>query len=540
MPTYTGITIGPLQRTLDTARSTRELWAASYFFSYFMRRLGESISTLEGVEQILPLAATPSKKTGAGLFPDRLILKHADSPPDLSEIVKKAEELVKDIAQSIQTHLKSQPKSGTPSLSDVEDYLMRFLQLNAQEVTLDAGENILLTLNKQMDASELAPKLPDIAPEVNYLASFFNLVNGSFLIKDAFGTHQKRFDSLIEISARELRDSDASAFDTLIKEHFQAVNVGKTDEENLLIKTLTTSPQFGPLFRHLHKHVAIVHADGDHLGKVLEQIADDPEKVKDFSRFMYKFASKAVDDILKYGAIPIFAGGDDLLFFAPLRRLSPEKMGCSHVWDLIHEIDQLFIKEFAEFAQQQGLHSLSPSPSMSFGVCVAHYKMPLYESIRQSRDALWKGAKKTMKRHALQIHFNTHSGNAMQFIMPLSDSPPVWQSFRKTLNAYLMAYRGGDQQPFGNSLARRLATLQPLFRFMRAQKQWSLANAVRQFVDDEAPHTENQAQALSDFMNVLYSEQTAQEFPEFSSESILTGLVRLIHFYNRPNSDSDA
>ena len=143
-------------------------------------------------------------------------------------------------------------------------------------------------------------------------------------------------------------------------------------------------------------------------------------------------------------------------------------------------------------------------------------------------------------KHAVQVHFLTHSGNAMQFTMPLTDSPPVWKSFRQTLNAYLLAYQGGDQQPFGNTLARRLTALQPLFRFMRAQKQWSLANAVRQFIDVEASYTKEQAEKFTDFMNVLYSNQTAREFPGLAPESILTGLVRLIHFYNRPNSDTNA
>lgn len=542
MPTYTGITIGPIQRTLDAARSTRELWAASYFFSYFMRRLGESLRTLEGVEQILPLEATPTEKTGAGLFPDRLILKHeGGARPDPAVVVQKAEHLVQDIAKKIHSHLKGQLKPNAPSLSEVAHYLKRFLQLNAQEVTLNAGENILFTLNKQLDAAELAPQLPDIIPEANHLARFFDLVNGSFLIEDAFGARKKRFDSLIQISARELRDSDAQAFDKLIKHHFHAVNIGNTDEESVLIKTLTTASPFGSLFRHLHKHIAVVHADGDHVGKALEQIGGEPAKVKDFSRFMHKFASGAVSDIVQYGAVPVYAGGDDLLFFAPLRKLSPEKSDFNHVWDLIHKIDTRFVLEFEQFAREQGLGaSLSPSPTMSFGVCVAHYKMPLYESIRHSRNALWEGAKKMPKRHALQVRFLTHSGNAMQFIMPLSDSPPVWESFRTTLNAYLMAYQGAGQQPFGNTLARRLTALQPLFRFMRAQKQWSLANAVRQFIDDEAPHTQNQAQAFTDFMNVLYSEQTAKEFPGLAPQLILTGLVRLIHFYNRPNSDTDA
>lgn len=39
--TYTALTIGPIYKTFSDAKRTRSVWAASYFFSWFIRRILE-------------------------------------------------------------------------------------------------------------------------------------------------------------------------------------------------------------------------------------------------------------------------------------------------------------------------------------------------------------------------------------------------------------------------------------------------------------------------------------------------------------------
>ncbi|MCC8142627.1 MAG: hypothetical protein LIO97_00965, partial [Tannerellaceae bacterium] len=77
--TYIAITLGPITRIIQSAQSTKELWAASYFFSYLAKKLIEYIQikiTQEDREEFLFPAVTGEmfKVTGGvGVFPDRYI-----------------------------------------------------------------------------------------------------------------------------------------------------------------------------------------------------------------------------------------------------------------------------------------------------------------------------------------------------------------------------------------------------------------------------------------------------------------------------------
>ncbi|MFK1861157.1 type III-B CRISPR-associated protein Cas10/Cmr2 [Bacteroides fragilis] len=44
---YIAITLGPITRTIEMAESTKELWAASYFFSYLAKKNSRTIREKE-------------------------------------------------------------------------------------------------------------------------------------------------------------------------------------------------------------------------------------------------------------------------------------------------------------------------------------------------------------------------------------------------------------------------------------------------------------------------------------------------------------
>ena len=54
---YTGINIGPIVDTLSLARKPKELWAASYMFSYLMERILKAVKD-KGLRIVSP--AEPS------------------------------------------------------------------------------------------------------------------------------------------------------------------------------------------------------------------------------------------------------------------------------------------------------------------------------------------------------------------------------------------------------------------------------------------------------------------------------------------------
>ena len=53
MSKYIGLTIGPIAKTLHQARKTREIWGASYLFSYLMKKIIKKLKDKD-VKFVLP------------------------------------------------------------------------------------------------------------------------------------------------------------------------------------------------------------------------------------------------------------------------------------------------------------------------------------------------------------------------------------------------------------------------------------------------------------------------------------------------------
>ena len=55
---HTAITLGPIYKTFMYAKKTRELWAASYLFSYLMKTLIVAFKTADNdIDIIIPFIA---------------------------------------------------------------------------------------------------------------------------------------------------------------------------------------------------------------------------------------------------------------------------------------------------------------------------------------------------------------------------------------------------------------------------------------------------------------------------------------------------
>ncbi len=71
MSNYMAITLGPIYKTFENVRKTREIWAASYIFSFISKRLIEYIRTIDKTLIIVP-SYDPDSLKGIGLYPDRI------------------------------------------------------------------------------------------------------------------------------------------------------------------------------------------------------------------------------------------------------------------------------------------------------------------------------------------------------------------------------------------------------------------------------------------------------------------------------------
>ena len=66
-----------------------------------------------------------------------------------------------------------------------------------------------------------------------------------------------------------------------------------------------------------YKYCALIKADGDNMTRVLVNLKEH-DKIQDFTKCCLNYEVEAVKEIKNYGAVNIYAGGDDLMFIAPL------------------------------------------------------------------------------------------------------------------------------------------------------------------------------------------------------------------------------
>jgi hypothetical protein len=254
MKTYTAITIGPIIETMSKAQKTRELWAASYFFSYLMREITKQLKNAKFDVLIPGLNEIDSVNLlGAGLYHDRIIISSMEPEKDIISSVKIImNSVLEDTAGKIYNDFEKlkEQKIGKEYSSIAQNnftkdeiliYLQNYIKLYGNTLQLEDG-NIIKELSSLSDISDHQPKvLPNTHnnPErtTNPLAQFFNISNWSFLFEDAFQskydvgkkTHKwsndyiglpqtdeikklvsqkpkRGFDSLIEIGTRELKE----------------------------------------------------------------------------------------------------------------------------------------------------------------------------------------------------------------------------------------------------------------------------------------------------------------------------------------------
>lgn len=335
---HIALTIGPIYKTLKNAKKTRELWGGSYVFSYLMKQI---ISKFKDREFITPYTKDDVIfKSGneVGLFHDRFIFASEDG--DKEQLQKAIDEVLEELAKN--THLSL-------------EFLKAYFQINFIEA--DVKENPITELTPYLDSVEQFYKIGHY--EKNELSQMLKN-NNSFLIKDAFGSKRNDFPSLPELALSDFRE------------------LWELDEDKAF-KDKRLKPY--------HKYIAIVHADGDSMSEVIK----DTKNLPNTSKNLFEYCTASHKLISDFGGQPIFAGGDDLLFFAPI--VSRNRT----IFELLEDISKVFNERF------------KPKATLSFGVSITYYKFPLYEALEKSRDLLFGKAKQSPKNN-IAYEVVKHSG----------------------------------------------------------------------------------------------------------------------------------
>ncbi len=344
---YIALTIGPIYKTLKNIKKTRELWGGSYIFSYIMKQI---ILKFKDRDFVTPYTKDESIfKSGneVGLFHDRFIFASKDGDKQRIEIA--IDEVLKELSKN--THLSY-------------EFLKAYFQVNFIEA--DVKENPIIELGPYLDTIEQFYKIGHY--KKNELSKMLKTDN-SFLTKYAFG-EKKSFPSLPEIALYDLKDN---------------INIKELLKDNEL--EIYDNKDLKRYLKPYHKYIAIVHADGDDMSKLIK----DTSKLHDISKKLFEYCINSHKLISDFGGQTIFAGGDDLLFFAPV--LSKNKT----IFELLDDISKEFNDKF------------KPMATLSFGLSITYYKFPLYEALEKSRNLLFVKAKNSPKNN-IAYEVVKHSG----------------------------------------------------------------------------------------------------------------------------------
>lgn len=367
---YIGITIGPILDTMLDASSPAAMWFSSFLFSDITRRICEKLVSENKFGKVEIYSPYYSEEVniyqdGVGKFHDRILFSIEPESMDYEERLKAIIDSVK--SETVQYF------QGIPDFdqNQAKQFLVQYFQIY-YVIQDELENNIILDMSDQLSAMELMktfPKDNSVNPIVSLLLGYEDGKNQ--LIKKS----------------------------TL----YQNVQNKEALEQNGTIRTIemiAASAATGNL--KSEKYFAVVNADGDRMGGMLSKLNND--QLNQFSKKLFDHASNAAMAIKKYGGMTIYAGGDDLLFLAPV--IGNDGNTILNLCDKIRS-------EFADLMKDGG----EASPTLSFGVAVQYYKAPLYEALEKSRNLL-ADSKNQEGKNRTTLHLQKHSGQSVYLSIP--------------------------------------------------------------------------------------------------------------------------
>ena len=157
---------------------------------------------------------------------------------------------------------------------------------------------------------------------------------------------------------------------------------------------------------NIQSYYALLSFDGDRMGKIwsgsTEYLAEDTD-LKTFqvtlAELLFNFAQLATQYLNKDRGQTVYAGGDDFIGFINLH----------HLFEVLGHLRALFRVEVYHKLIAKFEDKLYEEITFSAGICVAHYKTPLGEVVRQAKQAQ-KTAKEEGGRNAFAFYVMKRSG----------------------------------------------------------------------------------------------------------------------------------
>lgn len=415
---YIGITIGPIFKTIGEAISPAGLWFGSYFFSTVTKKLCEKLVEIPNVKIFSPFYDSNSNQNpqedGIGRYHDRILFSVDDNTVTEEKLQKIISAVKKEMTENF----------GEFNSGQIENFINNYLRIDfviLNEETMNEtmneiieksgkdGNNIAIILNDALDALELMVAGKG-RTDMNLFAPFFagQKGNRNIYIKESKLFTDTKPNSQLVIKHPD-RDSDLKSIEDIALSRKKEENSSEEVPDGEVVPTRS-------------EYYAVVNSDGDKVGTLLKALCKDveiskqSERINIFSRACLDYAGEAAKLVGKYGGMTIYAGGDDLLFIAPVHSL----------FSLCSELDEMFKKTLRKGLEEVNLPDDSINVSLSFGVAVQYVKYPLYEALERARVQLYKAKESCGKRpngseisggNRLGIEFVKHSGKTVQLMV---------------------------------------------------------------------------------------------------------------------------
>ena len=231
-----------------------------------------------------------------------------------------------------------------------------------------------------------------------------------------------------------------------------------------------------------NNYYCVVHADGDNMLKAIE----DKNKIENVSKNLFEYCKESNKLIKDFGGQTIYAGGDDLLFFAPVLNKDKNKT----IFELCEKISNIF-------------NTKIPSATLSFGISINYVKFPLYEAVENSRELLFAKAKND-QRNNIAFKVTKHSGQSFETIINKSNKE-VYDNFL----VFTSNIKGGeDMDNFLHSIHHKIDTYKTTINLIANNKE-KLQNFFDNYFN-ESIHKEYKSffESLIDFIYVVYQDKT--------------------------------
>lgn len=513
--TYTAITIGPIYDTISLTSSPAGIWAASYIFSYISRLLCEMIVDNELVEkEEYILSPYFSKKEmpeedGIGYYHDRIIFK----PKNSKTVLENLSNIFDKVASKIAEAFDDNPKGKSKDKPDEElvDWFKQYLQLHA--LNFESKDNPLLDCSQYLDSIELEKTFPTSGsnPLENLLDKKVTPDNPDY--------------------NKNIRDK--------IRENFCGGKWSfpdyKGDDSLPDMEDITgrRKEKERPR-RKINSYFAIVQADGDKFGNYIKGCPERGQSYRDFSKICFDFCSASVKLVHEYGGVPIYAGGDDLLFIVPLTEKKHQdkdtvESGDRNILNLLVDLREKFSEKFWK---------KTGDPTLSFGVVIRYYKYPLYEAFAEVYEMLRK-AKET--RNAVAISSQKHSGHTAGFVLEEFIDTKAFKKphMLEKLQLFIKKQLNDDML---QSIRSMLWEFEPLFRQALEIGSGTLKNVFYNTFDSTDHHTSRDDINLVHELLETLPATTTRDGEEIKIDRIkqMDSLLRFAKFWGEKGDDGDA